>query len=183
LWPAEPSLLLPAPDPVTFREQLLLVYKELFEQGLGFEVEWVQVKSPADSGLSALRLAGPFALALAEAESGTHVAIDDDGRLILLQVLALPLPPEQCVQSAVEDFANRREIWLRAAADGQATIEADPMPLLPVRRVYEQSGTTIDLRTSLAIDGWPNADELRRMLLSGLPLPSELMDGQASCLP
>jgi hypothetical protein len=55
-------------------------------------------------------------------------------------------------------------------ARGESGPGDDPLPLLPVLRVYNEGGSTLDLRTGLVDYG----TSLQRFLSATLPLPPEL---------
>ena len=53
-----------------------------------------------------------------------------------------------------------------------------PHPLDPVIRVSDDLAFTIDLRSGLAVRGGPTSGDVRKFLLSQLPLPPELEGGK-----
>ena len=123
-----------------------------------------------------LLLEGPGALELARAEAGTELFVPHFENVLPIQHLALPLGDGEEPVAALRALLDRRAEWLAALADGNASVDDDPMAFAALIRIYEHEGRTLDLRSGLACHGVPNAEELRTFLLAQLPLPRELTE-------
>ena len=86
------------------------------------------------------------------------------------------VPQGEDPASVVDAYHARQEQWLEAVSRGDVSLEDDPCPLGPVVRVYDATGSTLDLRTGIAVrSALPTPQVHRAFLLSQLPLPPELL--------
>ena len=174
-----------APDPgATFQglwpsHYLRTIYRHLFEDGLGMRVTQYTVCPLAPSKTCLIRIQGPHALALARLEEGTHLFCPARANVTPAQVGVVPLTENEDPQTRFTALWANRQAWRDRSAKGDADVASDPMPLLPVLRIYEEHGPTVDIRTGLlsptSIAQLAEADELRTFLFSVLPLPPELV--------
>jgi ATP-dependent Clp protease ATP-binding subunit ClpA len=121
----------------------------------------------------ALVLAGPGIWPLATAESGVHIFCSRHENLLPVQVSIFRADEENASQQ-VAKLRSVREAWLQGVAAGSAAVDADPWPLGPIVRFYDDAGPTLDLRTGRSLPGFPTGAEHKILILSGLPLPEEL---------
>jgi len=128
----------------------------------------------AQGTLRALTVGGPHALAVARAEEGTHLFCPKAQNLVPLQVSVVPVIDNDA-EAARASFVERRRRWLAALAEGSATVDDDPQPLLPVVRVYSEGGATFDLRSGLSVAGSPTPHDLRSFVLAALEPPPEFV--------
>jgi ATP-dependent Clp protease ATP-binding subunit ClpC len=150
-------------------------YRNLFGTVLGLEV--TEYSSPPDAArntwLASIR--GPHALSLARFEEGTHLFCAAHQNPVLYQVGTLPLAESEDPLTRFAALLEERRTWLERVAEGQAEARDNPLPLLPVLRVIDTLGPTVDVRTGMIGPAWPEADALREFFLSALPLPPELL--------
>lgn len=134
-------------------DTLLSLYDKLFNRELGLSANVVDDKG-------AIIVTGPHALALAGAESGTHLFINADGSFKPVQVYVSPL-------AVNEKIAGR-------LAESERSQLQPPPPLHPIIRIYDEQVGTLDLRTGLLTARMLTAGELRAFILAMLPLPAEI---------
>ena len=165
------------------------LYVSLFASELQLESALV----PGTSTATLLVIRGPHAEALARLEEGTHLFCPAHENLVPVQVGVLPLSDEENPSAAFAEVEKVRSLWLEKVAAGLATPEDDPQRLRPVLRVYEEEGSTIDLRTGQLVPTFPSpeareafstqqrlpvdlVDALHDMILGVLPLPPEFQE-------
>jgi hypothetical protein len=146
----------------------LLQLREVFADELSFSC---QVLPGSTNELGGLRIAGPGAGPLAQLEAGVHMYCRQQENLLPVQVTVMPLQPNV---NPLAEFRQRRAAWLASLRDGAAAIADDPWPLGRVVRFYDEGGSTLDVRTGHSLARFPKADQWKRLLLDGLPLPAEL---------
>ena len=153
------------------------LYERLFREELGLDVE---VRTDAgEPGERVLLLTGTQAVPFARMEEGTHLVCPAHGGLIPLQVRCVPLAADGDPLTALTHERQERQAWLDRLAAGLASVDDDPATLLPVLRVYDLAGPTLDLRTGLLTTGLPTVAALARFLRSTLPLPPEFFADHA----
>ncbi len=136
---------------------------------LGLEFSWLGPSS--DCPHFALHVRGLTAWPLAQVEVGTHLFIPAREVLVPVQVRAWPVPEGADPRDVLRERLDERQQWLGELAAGRAAPEGDPLALLPVLRIYNEGGTTVDLRTGLLAKTMP---ELYPFVVTTLPLPAEL---------
>jgi len=166
-----------AEAPTAPQEILRRAYLGLFDRQYGFTCEPVKVGVDEDRlgpASALLLLEMPAAQALLAAEAGTHL-FSPDLRLVPVQVMVMPLGPDDDPAAIVRAHGQRHTAWRAALAEGRAAVDDDPWPLRPVVRLYGSNSVTVDLRSGLvSTSPLPTSADLRAFLLSQLPLPEEL---------
>ena len=145
---------------------------EMYEKEMAFSCQ----RSPSGRHMEGyiLHVSGPGAWQFARAEAGIHMICRQQENLIPVQVAAVPLSE---TGNAVQQIIAQREAWLADLRSGSATTTEDPFPLGDILRFYDEAGPTIDLRSGLSQPTFPTAKEWKTLLLAGLPLPPELLNG------
>ena len=115
----------------------------------------------------------PAAAEVFRAEAGTHLFVPRHANVWPVQVMVIPIGEGEAPADAARRHVAAWDAWREALAAGGATPDADPFRLGPIVRIYDDTAT-VDLRTGLASRGFPEPHELRRFVLSQLPLPEEL---------
>ncbi len=138
------------------------------------EVTRLEESEPARG--HALLVRGLGAEALATLEVGTHLFCPTHEGLVPVQVHAWPVPEGTGPGALLAEKVAERQRWLTALARGEADVGADPMPLRDVVRIYNEGGSTFDLRTGLVLETLPPAYPF---VMAALPLPLELRPGGA----
>jgi hypothetical protein len=159
------------------RELLAQSYAALFEQQLGLKVRHLRADERlASRNADGLVIGGLNAPLLARGEAGTHLFYTAQGGLAPVQVQVLPLNDED------EEAAPDRQTGGRPQGlqdkEYEASTNEDGLPFLPVIRVYEADGATLDLRSGLMTLKTPTAAELRAFVLAALPLPEEFKESR-----
>jgi len=155
--------------------------REMFGRLWGYEVK--EVETPKEfhefgrDRVFALEIEGPGARTVAEVEAGTHLFLPSFGNIVLTAGNVLPLAPNENAAERIGALQRRCDEWIDALAAGRATLADDPWPFGPLIRISQEGGKTMDLRSGFAVQGEPNADELRTMVLSQLPAPQEFLSG------
>jgi ATP-dependent Clp protease ATP-binding subunit ClpA len=132
------------------------------------------------------RVAGPGIWPLIAGEAGVHVFCRRHENLLPVQIVVLPAtgdPPRE----QIDAFYDRRQAWLADVAEsplsprgrgvggeGATRDLPDFDSLGPLVRFYDEGGPTLDLKSGISLPGFPMADQWKRLLLAGLPLPPEL---------
>ncbi|HXG67301.1 MAG TPA: AAA family ATPase [Blastocatellia bacterium] len=146
------------------RAALRDLYGELFGKHLGLEATMMKGRLDAEGQAGEfILLRGPHALTLAKVEEGTHLFYPAHGNIVPLQVTALPLADGEDPMAAIAVHAGRDIVF------------EEPADLLPVIRIYEEQGVTLDLRTGLMTLDMPPAGDLRTFVLSTLQAPQEFL--------
>ena len=104
-------------------------------------------------------------------EAGTHLFCPVHGGLEVVQVHAWPVPVGSDPAEMLRGRLQERQRWQQELAAGRVTAEEDPFRLLPVLRIYNENGATLDLRTGLVGRTMP---PLYPFVVGTLPLPPEL---------
>jgi len=154
------------PDEIS---QLVEALKAAFEGPCGQEVR--ELSPASGQGGDALVVRGLTALPLARVEEGTHLFSPVHGGLVLVQVHAWPVPEGADPQAVLSARLEERRRWQQELAEGHASADNDPLRLLPVLRIYNENGTTVDLRTGLLGRTLP---ALYPFVVGTLPLPPKL---------
>lgn len=157
------------------RQLLAKSYAALFEYKFGMKVKRVrEVDEVASMHAEAVVISGVQALAIANGEVGTHLFYTAQDGLAPLQVCVLPLQ-EGGEMAAIGKYADIRKQGLNDEENGAST-NGDWFQFLPVIRLYEADGATLDLRSGLLTLKPPTAQELRAFVLATLPLPDEFKE-------
>jgi hypothetical protein len=155
------------------RELLAQSYAALFEHQLGMNVKHLRADERLSSrNADGLVIGGINASLLAGGEAGTHLFYTAQDGLAPIQVAVLPLNEED-EETALDRYAGRRPQGLQGK-EYEASTNDDWLRFLPVIRLYEAPGVTLDLRSGLLTLKSPTAAELRAFVLAALPLPDEL---------
>jgi hypothetical protein len=138
-------------------------------------VTWLKLEEhPSDAYFLLFEV--PAAAAILAGEAGTHLIIPNHGNIVPVQVRLRLLETNDDPATVAACFHAAQQSWESALAAGSATPEDDPFPVGPVVRIYEEKGPTIDLRSGLICQRWPNNDEFRAFVLAQLPLPREMIE-------
>jgi MoxR-like ATPase len=150
--------------------ELTARYREAFGAAWGLET----VRLGAEGGNEAeLLVKGLAALPLAQLEEGTHLFCPVHEGLVVVQVEVWPVPEGADPEEVRAERRRRREAWRERLAEGEAGPDDDPAPLRLVLRVYNENGSTLDVRTGLV---GPTLPELAPFVLAALPLPAEFQE-------
>jgi hypothetical protein len=152
-------------------EQLLSTLNGCFNGFSWLESEELELDPDLDWGGRALLVHGLTAWPLVGYEQGTHLFCPVHGGLKLIQVHAWPIEEGSDPKEVLEGRLRQRQRWQQELAEGRAAAADDPLKLLPVLRIYNENGTTVDLRTGLM--GW-TIPPLYPFVVGTLPLPPEL---------
>lgn len=126
----------------------------------------------------ALEIGGACAEALLEGEAGLHVFVAGDDSLSAIHLHLLPLSAYVSPVNLLKNMREQRTAWLSSEPD-ETHAGDEPFPLGRVLRVFRSGRGVLDLRTRLTTaDGLP-ADQLRQMILGGLPAPPGWEDADA----
>ena len=136
---------------------------------------WLPLPPPFGAGTELVLMEMPGILNLMCGEAGTHLFFPTHRPMAPVQVMVLPVGPDDDPMAVAEAHARRRVRWQTALASGNAEPEGNPFRLGPVVRVYEPEGSTVDLGSGLVVAGVPDAESLRRILLARLSPPPELV--------
>jgi ATP-dependent Clp protease ATP-binding subunit ClpA len=150
-------------------EQLTNALSDCFHSSSGLEVTDLELHDKCPG--YALVLHGLTAWPLAQLEAGTHLFCPVHGGLELVQIHAWPLDEGSDPEEELAARIQERQRWQQQLAAGQTTPENDPFTLLPVLRIYNENGATLDLRTGLVGRTVP---PLHPFVVGTLPLPPEL---------
>jgi ATP-dependent Clp protease ATP-binding subunit ClpA len=152
--------------------ELANAYRATFQDRLGLVVDHIEYHH---AGTWASLVSGHGALALAKLEEGTHLIYPTHENFLPVQVTVLEAPPGADAEVLLAERAAARRRWREAFCAGAAAADANPARLLPVVRVYDEGGMTLDVRTGLLAPTLPPEDALRTFLLAALPPPAELL--------
>ncbi len=150
------------------------VYKHVFRDHLGMETAVCTAVTPAPPPVGLIEVRGSHALALARFEEGTHLFCPAHANVNPVQVGVLSLAEGEDPGARLAALLATRESRCDRLAKGDVDGEGAPVPLLPVLRIYDEHGPTVDVRTGLLSPTRAGAAELQTFLLSALPLPPEL---------
>jgi ATP-dependent Clp protease ATP-binding subunit ClpC len=154
------------------RELLAKSYAALFEYKLGMKVKQIrEVDGETSLHADALVIRGVNASLIANGEAGTHLFYTAQEGLAPIQVRVLPLPEED-EMAAIRKYADAPKQGVKDK-DSEESTDEDLFQFLPVIRVYQADGVTLDLRSGLMTLKTPTAQELRALVLATLPLPGE----------
>ena len=146
-------------------------YAHLFSRQYGFAATRLDAMS---DGWRWLVLEMPGIGSVLRSEAGTHLIYPAHENVVPVQLIVLELQGGEDASAVAARCATEIKTWLAEVADGRASPESDPIPLGPVVRIYDPSLATLDLRSGRLCPGMPRGDDLRRMILAGLPLPEGL---------
>lgn len=163
------------------REALVKAYTAVFEYKFSAKVDrWREVEEMTALNAEALIVRGGNAAIVAAGEVGTHLFYAAPEGLAPLQVRVLPLPKNDAAKTLREDVELLKSGATKPQnQEGESNPEGSPAAygeLLPVVRVYESEGATLDLRSGLMTLKMPTSEELRALMLAMLPLPYEFED-------
>ncbi|MBI1918951.1 MAG: ATP-dependent Clp protease ATP-binding subunit [Planctomycetes bacterium] len=150
-------------------DRLAAALQPMLEGHGGLEAKGVIV-SPDQAG-EALVVRGLTAVSLARVEEGTHLFSPLHGGLVLIQVHVWPVPDGVSPEEVLREKLDARQRWQQELAEGHVSVDDDPFRLLPVLRIYNEDGTTVDLCTGLLAKTMP---PLGPFVVGTLPLPPEL---------
>ena len=164
------------PGIADWKGRLANLYRQWAVGDQGLTVSTVTL--PPTLGFSAvcLELSGALAYQLLQNEVGTHLVYATASLFIPIQLRVLPVGPHQSGLSVLLEFARQWNEALGHLASHQsdALPDSSPLRLLPIVRVYEHTGRTLDLRSELLSVEFPSSADLNTFVLSSLPLPAEV---------
>lgn len=142
----------------------------------GIDAKWYGTKpdDPADQP-GVLTLSGVGSTALAQTEAGTHVHVDSGGNLLPVQAIAVQAESPQEAIAAVQEA---EKAWSTKRTNGEASLKDRPWPVGPIHRIIESKGTMVDLRSGLMTPVSDEPYDVMAFVLSQLPLPNELSEGE-----
>jgi hypothetical protein len=151
--------------------------EDLSLEGAAPEAPWWRLevtRLPEEDGSAghALLIKGLAAGRLASGEVGSHLFCPTHEGLVPIQVHAWPVPEGADGRAVLEEHLAARRRWLEELARA-AEVSGDPLPLLPVVRIYNEGGSTFDLRTGMVLETVPPAYPF---VMAGLALPPELRE-------
>ncbi|MCI0488659.1 MAG: AAA family ATPase [Blastocatellia bacterium] len=159
------------------RAMLIRLYTKLFGNQLGLEVALPDdCKEALGATDEAIVVTGAQAPALAKGEAGTHLFYPAQDSFAPIRVEVLPVADEEDVRSVIERNSGQWSVVSGRSDSSLTDVGLSPSQSLPVIRVYDKEGRTLDLRSGLLTLKTPTAPELRAFLLAGLPLPQEFED-------
>jgi hypothetical protein len=127
----------------------------------------------AEFHLEALECEGHHIERFAQLHEGTHLVVCDDGKILPLQAVVLPLADGHDAGDAIVACL---ETHRAAVAEGRLGEGSDPFRWQPVVGLYDQRGGLIaDLRTGLRAPRGGNLPPAAA-LLAALPLPPEVRE-------
>lgn len=163
----------PNADAGTELKSLAEAYGSLFGQSLGFMAGDLTIDANLAASQERVMLAEmPGAAKLLAAEQGTHLFTRKGRNMIVVQAVVVAVGDRDPI-GALEELRCTERAWRASLRQGIGQSAADPFPILPVVRVYDESGLTIDVRSGLAVRGVPSSAEVRKFVLSQIPLPAE----------
>jgi hypothetical protein len=166
----------PATGALKETHRLFSLYRTLCPSTYGFVASDVEEDSAVHAdGQRSLLLEMPGIAAILAVETGTHVFTPVRGNIVPVQVIVTPIG-EQNALDILQSLRARDHQWRKDLARGAAAPGDDPFPLLPVLRLYDSSSVTVDLRSGLVATGYPTSEEVRKFVLSQLPLAAELRE-------
>jgi ATP-dependent Clp protease ATP-binding subunit ClpC len=149
-------------------KSLIDAYAHLFSRQYGFAATRLDVIS---EGWRWLVLEMPGIGSVLSGEAGTHLIYPAHENVLPVQLVVVELQTGEDALAVAARCAAEIKTWLSEVTDGRASPDADPFPLGPVIRIYDPSLATLDLRSGLLCPGLPRGDDLRRMIVAGLPPP------------
>jgi ATP-dependent Clp protease ATP-binding subunit ClpA len=162
----------------SWAELLADLYRKTFNEELGLETADVPHEHN-EQNLPGLVVKGLHALPLAKVEEGTHLIFPVHENFVPVRVVVLPLADGVGPAAALAEYLGDRQRWLQLFAAGKASADEDPGRLLPVLRLYEEKGSTVDLRSGLLAPTPPPPESWRTFVLAALPLPAEARPGSS----
>jgi ATP-dependent Clp protease ATP-binding subunit ClpC len=147
-------------------------YFDLFSNQFGMDVKYLEHdKFHPDVWLL---VQGWQAARLAEIEAGTQLFILTDEVIEPVQIKVMALDPDADPRSQIADYRRRHGLQMPPDAAGEnGFLQFDP-----VIRIHhsQSSGAIVDLRSGLTTTNTLSSENLRKLLLSALPLPPELSE-------
>ena len=131
----------------------------MFGENLGMTATEISVPAQQSQRERAMLLEMPGIARLLAVEQGTHLFSGWGRGMVVVQAIVRPAGE-----------ADAAKLLDRMRQEGES---ADAFPLLPVLRVYDGNGMTMDLRSGLGVKGLPSAEQTREFLVSQLPTPAE----------
>ena len=140
---------------------------EILRGALAEAIEETLPLETSGKGTRYISATGPAARTLLEAESGTHLVWQRDGGFTLVKAETLSLNAGEAPREVFES-------WLSAEGSDRVGRRAFP----PIIRVHDVGRSVFDLRTGILVrnKGKLSTEDHRPMLLSQLPIPSELRE-------
>ncbi|MEW6733349.1 MAG: AAA family ATPase, partial [Acidobacteriota bacterium] len=157
------------------REMLVGRYQQLF--GSQLILETTVINEGAETlGKSAdlLLVKGLHALPLVRIEEGTHLFFIAHDNFVPVQVNVLPLDDQEDPLTRLKTYLEARRHGRQQPAYGKTVIEEQPLRLLPVIRIYDQQGITLDLRSGIITTRLPSVGDMRTFLLAALPMDGDI---------
>jgi hypothetical protein len=155
-------------------DALVSTFQSLFSERLGFIATTVPPKvDPTHQCERALLLEMPGIVPLMLLEQGTHLFTGKERKMTIVQAI-MTNAGDRDPGDLLADQRSADRSWQAGLRGGIAEPAGEPFPLLPVLRVYDRIGLTIDVRSGLAIRGLPTSAEVRKFLLSQVIWPEEL---------
>ena len=166
---------------------LTTAYASMFASNLGLSVsELPPINSrPNDPSLSessgepsrqrALLMEMPGIARVMAGEHGTHLFTGWGRGTVVIQAIIVPAGDRNAAEILHELQSTDRN-WRAAVRVGDVAV--DPFELQPVLRIYDGGSMTVDLRSGLAVKGLPLASEMRKFIVSQLPMPVEFSGGK-----
>jgi len=151
-------------------------YQSLFLPTDGFSASLVDLKPMAATGpRQGVLMEMPGIARVITVEQGTHLFEASAREMIVVQVSVQPLRSENGGMNPAQHDAPRPTGFIPPPIS-EDRVAPELQPLRPVIRSYQSNGMTTDLRSGLAVRGFPAADDLRKFIRAQLPWPAELTE-------
>jgi len=161
----------------THQDDLIKLYAGLFPREIGYTATQLAEAHREDilgTHCDALLVEFPSAATVLTAETGTQLFTPPHANVVPVQTIVLPLADGDDPVRRLGELAAQRRRWRDDFCGNKAPADTDPFQLGPVIRVY--AAVTADLRSGLVAAGVPRPEELRKFILTQLPLPPELLE-------
>ena len=147
------------PDGGLISDVLASLYRAFFSSELGLKFSFAE--TPVSNAESLMIVEGAYAVSLASREAGTHLIATPQTGFSTLEARVLK------IGAAANSNLSFSELWERAAVGTGSVVRV-------YERIGEQLRYALDFRSGLISGNILTERELRTLILSGLPVPTEL---------
>lgn len=154
---------------------LKAAYQAMFGRILSLDMLGVEMKFSENESVALFQISGDCVSDLIESETGCQLFCADDGKFLMVQTGVIQLD-----KGRIEKYFAEPNITIpNIVLDNELRSRLDDASDFRVIRMFGNDDRAFDLKSNTTISKLTNAESLRKLILSGLPVPAELMQLKA----
>lgn len=150
---------------------LKAAYQAMFARVLSLETVGVEMLFSESDRVALFQIKGDCISDMIESETGCQLFCDVDGKFLMVQTGVIQLDSDR-----IEKYFAKPNITIpEIVVDKELELQLEDASNFRVIRMFGVDDQAYDLKSNSTVSKLTNAESLRRLILSGLPVPAELL--------